>query len=100
MSAPVEVLAAIDGCLAGTREALPSIPKKHREECTMFIAEMEQARTAVAELFEKGRQLSAHLEHAIAIANVGSPDTVHVRHPIRVALDQFDEALRAAGGAA
>ncbi|QDS15752.1 hypothetical protein [Xanthomonas arboricola] len=62
------------------------------------IAQMA-AHAAVADLFEKGRQLSADLEHAIAIANVGSPDTVHVRHPVRVALDQFDEALRAAGGA-
>lgn len=99
MSASVNVLAAMAGCVAGTREALPNIAKQHREECSTFIAEMEQARLAVADLFEKGRQLSAYLEHAIAIANVSSPDAVHVRHPIRVALDQFDEALRAAGGA-
>ncbi|KLC64090.1 hypothetical protein GEV893_16630 [Xanthomonas perforans] len=65
-----------------------------------LLHDLASTRDAVADLFEKGRQLSADLEHSIAIANVSSPDAVHVRHPIRVALDQFDAALRAAGGAA
>lgn len=62
--------------------------------------DLGKCETALKVLFEKSRALSANLEHSIAIANVSSPETVPVRHPIRVALDEFDEALRAAGGAA
>ncbi|MDS6449132.1 hypothetical protein P2A67_15845 [Xanthomonas perforans] len=88
MSACVDVLSVL--VQAGQREV---------DAGQANIAQMA-AHAAVADLFQKGRHLSADLEHAIAIANVDSPDAVHVRHPIRLALDQFDEALRAAGGAA
>ncbi|MGQ5267705.1 hypothetical protein [Xanthomonas arboricola] len=87
MSASVDVLSVLDQAI-----------QREDDAGQASIAQIA-ARAAVAELFEKGRQLSADLEHAIAIANVGSPDAVHVRHPIRVALDEFDEALCAAGGA-
>ncbi|MBZ3927638.1 hypothetical protein [Xanthomonas citri] len=86
MSAPIDVLDVIN------RVALFN--------GGLIADDLEKCQVALKDLFEKGRQLSADLEHAIAIANIGIPDTVHVRHPIRVALDQFDEALRAAGGAA
>lgn len=59
MSRSVDVLAAMDGCVAGTREALPNIPKKHWEECTLFLAEMEIARAAVAELIEAAKEVQA-----------------------------------------
>ncbi|MGX2089217.1 hypothetical protein [Xanthomonas campestris] len=88
MSASVDVLSVLDQAI-----------QRETDAGQASIAQIA-ARAAVTDLFEKGRQLSADLEHAIAIANVSSPDAVHVRHPIRVALDEFDEALRAAGGAA
>ncbi|MGY4892344.1 UNVERIFIED_CONTAM: hypothetical protein EX528_18880 [Xanthomonas axonopodis] len=85
MSAPVNVLEIID------RVTILKIG---------YVAdELGKVEAVLKDLFEKGRALSADLEHAIAISNVSSPDAVHVRHPIRLALDQFDEALRAAGGA-
>uniref|UniRef100_UPI003F7D4E71 hypothetical protein n=1 Tax=Xanthomonas sp. 0924 TaxID=2835534 RepID=UPI003F7D4E71 len=97
MSAPVDALTVLDRATGQTRTVagLAGDPQARK-----LLQDLAATRDAVANLFEKGRQLSADLEHAIAIANVGSPDAVHVRHPIRVALDQFDEALRAAGGAA
>ncbi|KIJ00451.1 hypothetical protein ST27_10140 [Xanthomonas phaseoli pv. phaseoli] len=88
MSAPVDVLSVLDQAI-----------QRETDAGQASIAQIA-ARAAMTDLFEKGRQLSADLEHAIAIANVSSPEAVHVRHPIRVALDEFDEALRAAGGAA
>ncbi|MCC4618328.1 hypothetical protein LL972_20430 [Xanthomonas campestris pv. asclepiadis] len=88
MSVSVDVLSVLDQAIQRATDAGQAT-----------IAQIA-ARAAVTDLFEKGRQLSADLEHAIAIANVSSPEAVHVRHPIRVAIDQFDEALRAAGGAA
>ncbi|PPU15566.1 hypothetical protein XacyCFBP2565_07010 [Xanthomonas arboricola pv. corylina] len=88
MSACIDVLSVLDQAI-----------KREADADQSSIAQIA-ARAAVADLFEKGRQLSADLEHAIAIADASSPDAVHVRHPIRVALDQFDEALRAAGGSA
>ncbi|MEB1025979.1 hypothetical protein VDQ48_08245 [Xanthomonas campestris pv. campestris] len=86
MTAPVDVLSVLDQAI-----------QREEDAGQASIAQIA-ARAAVADLFEKGHQLSADLEHAIAIANVSSPETVPVRHPIRVALDEFDEALRAAGG--
>ncbi|MBB3832516.1 hypothetical protein FHR55_000682 [Xanthomonas arboricola] len=88
MSAPVDVLSVLDQAI-----------QRESDAGRASIAQIA-ARAAVSDVFDKGRQLSADLEHAIAIANVCSPDAVHVRHPIRVALDEFDAALRAAGGAA
>ncbi|MEB1134256.1 hypothetical protein VDP36_07260 [Xanthomonas campestris pv. campestris] len=95
MSAPVDALTVLDRATGQTRRVagLAGDPQARK-----LLQDLAATRCAVADLFEKGRQLSADLEHAIAIANVSSPETVPVRHPIRVALDEFDEALRAAGG--
>ena len=89
MSAPVDVRCVIATTIADLRASGD----------TGMVEHLLDADAALAKLFEVARTLSADLEHAIAIANVGSPDTVHVRHPIRVSLNQFDEALRPAGGA-
>lgn len=58
------------------------------------LEKVEQALTAI---FETGKTLSADLEHSIAIANFTADDTVPSNHPIRIALDAFDNALMLAG---
>ncbi|MEB1099656.1 hypothetical protein VDP44_10710 [Xanthomonas campestris pv. campestris] len=97
MTAPIDALTVLDRANGQARmvAGLAGDPQARK-----LLQDLATTRDAVADVFEKGRQLSAHLEHSIAIANVSSPETVPVRHPIRVALDEFDEALRAAGGAA
>ena len=62
--------------------------------------DLRKVELALLPMFDAGRGLSAVLEHAIAVANFGSPETVTTDHPIRQALDEFDAALDRVRGAA
>jgi len=59
----------------------------------LIADDLDKVELALVALLDSGRALSADLEHAIAVANFGSPETVTVDHPIRQALDTFDSAL-------
>ncbi len=59
----------------------------------LIADDLRKVELALGSMFKAGRQLSADLEHAIAIANFGNPETVTTDHPIRKALDEFDAAL-------
>lgn len=100
MSAPVDVLAVMDGCVAGTREALPNIRKKSRDECEQFISEMAEARAAVAELIAALKHARSTLGTALRHA---APDLFETDEDVteHLAIKRIDAALaRAQGGAA
>lgn len=59
----------------------------------LIADDLDNVELALVALLDSGRALSADLEHVIAVANFGSPETVTVDHPIRRALDTFDAAL-------
>ena len=59
----------------------------------LIADDLRKVELALKPLLKAGRQLSADLEHAIAVANFGSPETVTADHPIRRALDEFDAAI-------
>ncbi len=59
MSAPVDVLAVLDGTIEGYEAALPRLRGKQRDECEDGLSDLKDARAAVAELIALGKKLEA-----------------------------------------